>query len=101
MQLTKEHVIINEESDLKEITFNFTLPYNLQQLGFVERDGDSFLNWRINSENGGGCGSDGWRRRWAVASVVVWWIESGAVVWSGSMGEEKEIAFQMEEEEFC
>jgi hypothetical protein len=43
-QSTKEHVIIKEESDLKEITFNFTLPYNLQQLGFMERDGDSSLN---------------------------------------------------------
>ena len=63
-QSTKEHVIIKEESDL-----NFTIPYNLQQLGFVERDGDSSLNWRINTENGGGCGGGG----------VVWWMESGAV----------------------
>jgi hypothetical protein len=44
---------------LKENTFNFTLPYNLQELGFVERDGDSSLN---NTEDGGGCAGDGWRR---------------------------------------
>lgn len=38
----------------------YTHKLTLQELGFVERDRDSSLD---NTKDGGGCASDGWRRR--------------------------------------
>jgi hypothetical protein len=80
---------------LNENKFNFTLPYNFKQLGFVERDGDSSL-FSLQIDDGDGNGDGEWSQKLAGGGVDVWWLPGGGGSTICKLGWEKnESAFSV------